>query len=1050
MAKCGLLITGKPGRLSHLSGQLADLHAHYSQSMPDGRPLTVQRSNAEYGPALPPIVAVYRSILLRVIPPRGPSEQKRPPLHVQLADFLSKMGPHLDDDTSLHVIESCEEHGLCMPSSPYWMDNIQEVLEVFYSLDLQEQPPPIPYRISEPVRERAGSFLFDYVWDYVKEYSEWRAVFVTEVVLKLAEKCLHRETNPKLLKSIWEMMISSAVAETVESDAQRRASAGTIASSTSLHSETDIFRRVRDIALTIATQSPCELPQNMADAPNASQPRMQPIIGSPTEEGEVRDGAPGARAKETVSTGLMSLVGTLSPTFGKSKELPSIATTVSEASGNIDGPQTVKENPLSPITPSIPRASSTTETTPHATCQSLAAVTALIAIFTRLAFLTPNTLVTTDSRIEHLPASSTCRIIFRDLLQLLSPHSGWSLADGAKDTVAPAQCPNARLTILQWLMRLRANKQHRVWVKPDLNEAANTSAEIVGRAGGLQVVVAAWVAESGNAHRRHAHRNNDNSVQAEASRDERGRDARVTRDDNGRSRSRSRQPRPAPTSIPPSASSIPLWAIPETLGFECPPDSRPSEGMTTYDPAAAKGTEQTGHSATGVWLPVSEYIQVLIDIFTLEKSWDILSYALVFFPLQLTNKHFFCGPKATAGVQRLRDVVCNALRGDRNIGKATLPVAVKRTEVRAAAYQILIVLISYKKLFTKQDLDDMVEAFSKGLRETSAKACVQALTIATYEMHQSLAKYLPAILPVLSQIMSNSTMSIHILEMLAAIGQVPELYMNFKDEHYRLIFKVALAYIQLHNDDRHPLSLRQGSRPSPSECESITLAAHVIGLSYFTIYTWFLAVKLSERPSFIPELTQQLLLANADKTKLDEKTEVCFDWLSRYAYGNADPKPASSFVGDLVMESGSRQGQADVQDNETESRTWLMGHGIVTITSKPRTGWVTITTRRPSGTVSMLCKLENVPLLRVGEDDADLRLLPAMMQSDRDFGEMSVPPPQEIPVIQAEALEVPAISSSSADTSQVRSIGAGKGYGMRADDLCFLVCNRNRMTSLCP
>jgi hypothetical protein len=378
----------------------------------------------------------------------------------------------------------------------------------------------------------------------------------------------------------------------------------------------------------------------------------------------------------------------------------------------------------------------------------------------------------------------------------------------------------------------------------------------------------------------------------------------------------------------------------------------------------------------------------------------------------MANKHFFCGPRAKIGIQELRRVVCAALQRGSVIGNADIPAAIRKTDVRAVAYQILTIMISYKKLFSKQDGDDMVDAFTKGLREhfNTAKPCIQALTIATYELDQSLKKYLPAILPVLSQIMSNPAISIHILEMLAAIGNVPTLYSSFRDEDYRLIFKVALAYIQLHSTAKSPIELRQGSRPSEAECEAATLAGHVIGLSYFTIYTWFLAVRLPSRPAFIPDLTQQLLLANADKNKLDDMTEVCFDWLARYTYANADPKPASSFIGDLVMDRGVREHEADVQsaDNRSQTSSWLLGGGIITVTVKPRTGWVNVTTRRSSGTVTMLCKLENVPLLRVGENDADLRLLPALMQSDRDFEEMAREPLGVLPLIEEGATELPA------------------------------------------
>jgi hypothetical protein len=99
--------------------------------------------------------------------------------------------------------------------------------------------------------------------------------------------------------------------------------------------------------------------------------------------------------------------------------------------------------------------------------------------------------------------------------------------------------------------------------------------------------------------------------------------------------------------------------------------------------------------------------------------------------------------------------------------------------------------------------------------------------------------------------------------------------------------------------------------------------------------------------------------------------EVCYDWLARYTYGNADPKPTVSFLSEVVMH-GDFAGTDKSISETAVTKSWLLGNTVLTIKTQPRSGWVTINAVRPSGTVSLLTKVENVPLLGLGEDNADL------------------------------------------------------------------------------
>ncbi|KAG8740267.1 Tuberous sclerosis 2-like protein [Ceratobasidium sp. 428] len=217
-----------------------------------------------------------------------------------------------------------------------------------------------------------------------------------------------------------------------------------------------------------------------------------------------------------------------------------------------------------------------------------------------------------------------------------------------------------------------------------------------------------------------------------------------------------------------------------------------------------------------------------------------------------------------------------------------------------------------------------------------------------------MTKFLGEIVDKLSQIMSNPTIAGYILELLCIIGSQPALYANFTDDNYRRIFHVPLQYITLHN--------RPDSHAGPAGKESYALTQHVLILAYYQIYIWFLALKLQDRPKHMPYITRHLLLANEHYAQVDEPTEVCFDWLARFTYANAEPKPRMSSLRESVLNPSGSNG-----DGVVSSKSWVFGNSIITIQALRYSGWLGIECRRPSGLSTFLCKMENVAALGLGE-----------------------------------------------------------------------------------
>lgn len=328
---------------------------------------------------------------------------------------------------------------------------------------------------------------------------------------------------------------------------------------------------------------------------------------------------------------------------------------------------------------------------------------------------------------------------------------------------------------------------------------------------------------------------------------------------------------------------------------------------------------------------------------------EIVSYLICFLPHQLANKHLFCGPKAQHEILVLRQHLCSTIDQQKLMPDLILPEDVKRSDVYAVAYGTLTTLLSYRALFSRAHQEEMVDAFVGGLNKSqnTALPCVRALSVAVYESQKSVTRLLPKILVKLSTIMSSMTMSVHILELIASIGQIPACYANFTEQEYRRVFGIALQYIQYHQSP--VTSGREDFRSSPA---LFALSQYVMMLAYYNISLWFMTLRLSDRPKHVPAITRGLLLAASEGgagegggNAMSDNSEVCFDFLARFTHSNIGPKPTRSFLNSVVLGAKAHgavgattaaatgagtgpsagAGAGSLSKDARASKTWLVG-----------------------------------------------------------------------------------------------------------------------------
>ncbi|CAO1630522.1 unnamed protein product [Jaminaea pallidilutea] len=875
----------------------------------------------------------------------------------RLCALLLAMGPLLPTHLVQALVDYHRAHHLCLPCNVEWIANIQRLLRAFNyggesALHLTASSPAKTWW--QTSRRAIASLLFDHIYEAVVSFPEHRSRLLRQIILPTAQATLITEKDPEVSIKMRKVLVQAAALSSVADDPE--------------WVEESMFDAVRSLLLQYA----CE-----ADHKDEE-------VSEQTSSGHVHF-APAAVSLDGIT--------------GTNHMHQPVNGSTSSASAN-----------------SSAHAAQTKGTE---------FALDLIAIFTSIAFASP--WIDFDDS-SHLPrdvqerrAHDACLAIFRDLLGLVQPQT--SAGDGSKPSTAGPSV-RTKLAILQWFLHIRTDRHHRVYLAGNLDEVVSPAAATILRTAEARASAAAAAEASALAANDKARAG---STRNDAPRESRRTTAVSAADGTARSKSRAREtsqergraqakdsavqqsPRRGGERSVSASRGIDaqsnrkqprvqqaLWQIPEALAFEMPPTSLRSDIVYTYihedDPTCShahrhhRGTGESGGSPAAA-LPVSALLACYIRLIENERDWELISYLICFLPHQLANKHLFCGPKAQQEVLVLRGHLCAAIDQQKLMQNVVLPEDIKRSDVYAVAYGTLTTLLSYRALFTRNQQEEMVDAFLAGLNKSqnTALPCVRALSVAVYEAQKSVTRLLPKILVKLSTIMSSMTMSVHILELIASIGQIPACYANFTEGDYRRVFGIALQYIQYHQSPAG--SGREDFRSSPA---LFALSQYVMMLAYYCISLWFMSLRLSERPKHVSSIVRGLMLANEGHERMSDNSEVCIDFLSRFTHSNIDPKPSRSFMNSIVMSSATSR--VGVKDSNRASKTWLVGKGLITISTLRKEGWVEIVVRRSSGTAAMLCKLENAPLkVLPDEDEAERADLPAALMMSRDARQLSKP-----------------------------------------------------------
>ena len=395
-----------------------------------------------------------------------------------------------------------------------------------------------------------------------------------------------------------------------------------------------------------------------------------------------------------------------------------------------------------------------------------------------------------------------------------------------------------------------------------------------------------------------------------------------------------------------SRPAPPQWMYPGAAGLLEEPLPGPSRIVYQHTWGADENTT----------LRLSHWLEEVIAILQNTDDWEVYSYAVVHLPSQISNPTLFSN--AIPHIKLLRNVIVDQLLS----GKFRDPPAntgVKKADIALCLFNTLVMLIGYSEHFARTEQDDIVRTMLAGMGswDRAARICIQGLSICCHQLPQSISRSLSAILQKMSQIITQSYLAMDILEFLAGLARLPDVYANLTEHELRTVFAICIRHLQHLRDQRqkqHSGSDQATHRTSGLSGESVSASAsiHIIdvqkdlpqycfALAYHVLTIWFLSLRLVDRPKHVGWITSNLASKDQDGNDvLDEQSQVTLDMMHRTAYLDlGETLPSTDFI---------------PSDGKVLKKSWLLGMSIVTVETAAATGLSHLIKRQASGTTYAL------------------------------------------------------------------------------------------------
>ena len=429
--------------------------------------------------------------------------------------------------------------------------------------------------------------------------------------------------------------------------------------------------------------------------------------------------------------------------------------------------------------------------------------------------------------------------------------------------------------------------------------------------------------------------------------------------------------------------TLPVWAYspPQVLPEE--PPSEASQFVYAYGtPPAAddeKAEDEKADVSEKAVLKVNLWLETIISLLQRERDWDVYSYVLTHLGTQLSNKGFFTN--ALPQVLFLRSVLCDQVKNE-TFHEPPAYTGIKKTDVAVCIFDCLSMLVSYHGHFARSEQDELVRTFMQGIIGTwqgTTRLCLHALSVCCHEIPRSVTRSLTGILDKIAKVITMAHMAVHILEFLALVGRLPDVYANLREEEIRTVFGICIRSLQTSREQRVANARNSMSSSSTSSTRSSQSSAastappnssvqdstsrYVYALTHHVMIFWFLSLELHDRAKHVNWITSRLIFKDDNgKEIVEEQSQVFIDFMQRVAFSDlGDTIPFGTFP-------------PNPEDGPVSKKSWIVGMSIVTVETAGLSGLSQITKRQASGTTYAMYQQRTAPVLphqvlRTSDDD---------------------------------------------------------------------------------
>lgn len=400
----------------------------------------------------------------------------------------------------------------------------------------------------------------------------------------------------------------------------------------------------------------------------------------------------------------------------------------------------------------------------------------------------------------------------------------------------------------------------------------------------------------------------------------------------------------------PTSTYEPTWMFDDEDNLQSP-RTGPSDRITASKSLCRQSTEK-------LHLDVTAWLLEIIRILQKDTDWEVYSWVMVNLGSQLANIELF--NSSLESIVMLRQVVCEQV-ANYKMHEPPPASGLKKSDVALCLFNILTPLIAYatKKSETiqKEFGDELVKAFLAGIAsqyyEGTARGCIHALSICSLEIPSSVASLYPNILERVSRSMTQSHLTLHMLEFLSEVASLEELHSNFMPEEVAKMFGMCIQFLER---TREQATLSTNSLPAragtPSRQSGLSLKRppyraammkdvgvpqYASALAYHTMIRWFLSIRLEVRSQVVSWIIPRLIWKNNHgDDMIDEQSEVLIDMMQRTAFSD-------------LGETELNHNFAKASDGKVSKASWVVGYSIITAETAGHSGLTQITKRQASG-----------------------------------------------------------------------------------------------------